>query len=417
MMQYFNSLKSLFPGDMISKTAAMLDEQEVKVSTAVSTIVASFLEVIRKKGNNPEMENIWKEAGHKNILSHVAHICQENVAPEHQALGDNFLEHLLGDKAAAFTDPIAAQTAVSKPVANRLVSMMAPIVAGFFGNLLVKEKYSMHTIFTELESQKECSLSLVPAGIRSAFKSGSTLEHKSHPHHTHHAAAHAAPVAAPASPKTEKPKTGKGWLVWLLLILLLLLLLFFWRSCRKHKARETLHATETVIAPLPPVVKADTGRKSLELVLPNGVKLNAYTGGIEDRMIAYLNSDAYKNATAKELEDKWFVFDNIRFEFNSATDLMNHSMVQVNNIAEILKAYGSAKILIAGFADKVGSKQDNISISRGRAKTIEKLLDQQGLQNQIVRTEGYGNEFAKHAASESDDARSEDRDIALRFVK
>ena len=400
-MKYFNSLQSLFPGGMISKSAAMLEEKEVNVSTAVSTIIASFLEVIRKKGNNPEMENIWKEAGNLDILSGVGHISQENVAPEQQALGDNFLEHLLGDKAAGFTDAIATKTGISKPATNRLVSMMAPVIAGFFGRQLVKEKQSMHTIFTELENQKDCSKTLVPAGIFTAFKSSGAVEHKSGTHH---------------SKKTEKSKKGRSWIIWLLLILLLLLLLFLWRSCRDRKAHDVailpVTAVDTTVAK-----KVAAEREALELTLPNGVKLNAFAGGIEDKMIRFLNSDEYKNATAKDLEGKWFVFDNIRFEFDSSEKLMGHSMVQVKNIAEILKAYKDSRIRIAGFADHVGTEQVNLAISKERAKTIEKLLDQEGVEHQVVRTDGYGEEYAKHAVTESDQARSEDRDIALRFVK
>ena len=92
-------------------------------------------------------------------------------------------------------------------------------------------------------------------------------------------------------------------------------------------------------------------------------------------------------------------------------------MEALDNIASILKNYKNAKIKIAGFADKKGTEAANMKISQERAKTIESLLEKRGVGPQIVKVQGYGDEFAKHSASESDAQRSEDRDIALRFVK
>ena len=45
------------------------------------------------------------------------------------------------------------------------------------------------------------------------------------------------------------------------------------------------------------------------------------------------------------------------------------------------------------------------------------MLDKKGVGSQIVRTEGFGDEYAKHSPQESNEKRAEDRDIALRFVK
>lgn len=158
-------------------------------------------------------------------------------------------------------------------------------------------------------------------------------------------------------------------------------------------------------------------RDTSHVMLPNGVKLVAYDDGVEEKMVEYLNSDDYKKATEKELQDKWFQFDNIDFEFGSSTQLKPESQTQLNNIIAILKAYKNAKIKVAGFADKKGTEEVNMEISKERAKTIESLLEKGGVGSQVVKTEGYGDEYAKYSANDSDEKRAKDRDIALRFVK
>jgi len=410
MENIYDSLRGLISQDMISKASTLLDERTSNVSDAVSSIVASLLGVILKNGDTPQIRNILEEAGNLNILSRTDGIYEEKPTQEQQRIGDDFLQHLLGDKAADFTAPIADRSGVSTVGTNRLISMIAPVVCGFLGNKLVKDVWSMPHLLNEIKKDKAYFVKYIPSALVSSFGLSSILNGNVNPNTT------------TTERQPEKKKSNFGWLVWLLLILLLLLIFFWWRSCRDTNTTETYSETmvveDTISQAVPDGTMVDSDeRLSTVLTLPNGATMHAYKGGVEDEMIKFLQSDEYKNATADELKNKWFEFDNIDFEFGSATELKPESRAQLDNIIAILKNYKDAKIKIAAFADKKGTEKANMEISKKRAKTIESMLDKGGVGSQVVTTEGYGDEYAKHSASESDAQRSEDRDIAFRFVK
>lgn len=415
MAHIYDIISEHFGKERIVQTAQLLEENESNVFTGIQSVVSGLLGVFVKKGRHLQMTEILEEAGKLNILSDVKTICNENPTYDQQRIGDDFLQQLLGDRAVDFSAPIATRSGLSQVAVNRLVSMVAPVVAGVLGGQMVKNRWNITRTIDEVENQRNFFSNLIPAGVVKAFDLGALLQHKAEAKAETVAPAATKPAPVPVAP----PKKKNAWINWLIIILLLLLLFLLWRSCgRKHETiveREVLTIRE---APVKPVVEnpALSETVSTELTLPNGVKLQAYKGGVEDRMITFLQSDEYKNATNDQLKNKWFEFDNIDFVFDSSTELMDHSKVQLSNIAAILKYFKDVKLVIAGKADKVGSDNVNMSISQKRAKTIETLLEKEGVTN-LVKIEGLGEKYAKHASTESDQARAEDRDIALRFTK
>jgi len=401
MANFYNSLKGLISHEMISKASLALDEQQTDISKAVSSIIPGFLGVLLKNGITPQIRNIFEEAGNLNILSDSQPVDGVEMTQDQQNIGDNFLQHILGDKAADFTDSIATYSGISKVSANNLISRLAPVVAGFLGNKLTKENFSLHGILKEIEKEKDSFSYLIPSGIVNSFGLLPIVK-------GNHAT------------KEEEPekKSGNSWVKWIILLVVLLLAFLGWRACQNEKTGVTT-AGETVPQVSAESIQAELPEEkvSTELTLSNGVKLQAYSGGVEDEIIKYLESDHYKKATENELKEKWFKFDNIEFEYGSSTNLKPESKIQLDNIVAILKNYKDAKILIGGFADKKGTEQANLKVSKERAKTVETLLEKGGIGSQIVKAEGYGDEYAKHSASESNEQRAEDRDISLRFVK
>lgn len=404
MVNIYDSLKSLVNRDMISNAATTVEEKDFNVSNAISSIIPSLLGVFLKKGNTPQIKNILEEAGNLNILADVNQVSNERPTQDQQRIGDDFLQHLLGDKAVDFTDPIADKSGITKVATNRLVSMIAPIVSGFLGNKLVREKWSMDQLFTEIRKERDQFAPFIPADLIKTFGLASVLD-------------------TTTGAGAEVKKSNFGWIVWVVLAIVLILLFFWWRSCRTDDTAvysERVAITDTIPQDDLNQQARDTSmnnRVSRDYNLPDGTTLRAYEGGVEGEMLNFLQSDEYKNASDKDLQNKWFQFDNIAFEFGSGTELKAESRAQINNIAAILKNHKNAKIKIAGFADKKGTEQANMKVSQERAKTIESMLDKAGVGSQVVKTQGYGDEYAKHSASESNEKRAEDRDIALRFVK
>ena len=153
-----------------------------------------------------------------------------------------------------------------------------------------------------------------------------------------------------------------------------------------------------------------------EVTLPNGTKLQAYPGGIEDQMVKFVQSEEYKAATNDSLKEKWFNFDDLNFVFGK-TELTAESKRQLDNITAILKAYPDVKIKIGGYTDRKGDDAANKKLSDDRAKAVQAALQKAGVGGQVPEAEGYGEQFATVEESASDDARKVDRKTAIRLIK
>lgn len=164
------------------------------------------------------------------------------------------------------------------------------------------------------------------------------------------------------------------------------------------------------------VTDTNTARKLTEVALPDGTKLQAYPGGIEDQLIKFIQSDEYKNGTADTLKDKWFNFDDLNFKFGT-TELVPESKRQLDNITAILKAFPAAKIKIGGYTDKKGDDAVNKKLSDDRAKAVKAALDKSGVGTQVPEAEGYGEQFATVAETAGDQERAVDRKTSVRLLK
>lgn len=405
MEQIFNSLKTFITPELLSVASNKLEESESKISATIPSIYAGLLAVLLKKGNSPQLKNIFDEAGNLDILSDADMACGETPTPDQQRIGDEFLQHLLGDKAADFTNAIAADKNITKVATNRLVSIIAPLFTGLLGKMIKSNKWSMPTLLNNIEAEKSQFIGYIPDALKKSF--GVFLSSSGQANQF----------------AQNKPKKNNNWIMWLILILLLLLALFWWRSCRNRPVELYQEETITTVAPANdnanrPASTNNNATASM-VTLPNGTALqNAQKGGVEDEIIKFLESDKYKNATDNDLKNVWFDLDKINFEFDSTDKLKAGYQDQLNNIIAILKNYPNAKVDIGGLADKKGTEDVNLEISEERAKTFETLLEKAGItSSQIVKTEGFGEEYAKYLASAPDNVRAKDRHITLRFVK
>ena len=179
---------------------------------------------------------------------------------------------------------------------------------------------------------------------------------------------------------------------------------------------ENEHATVTVTEGEPEAAADSTthemnnGSKaeSVKVVLPGGIELDALKGGIEDKLVAFLN-----DASTKGGKDVWFNFDNLNFKTGSA-ELTQESYSQVQNIAAILKAYPKLLIKIGGYTDKTGDSLTNLKLSQARATAVfEGLKKMNANEKQVAGAEGYGSQYAKAAADAPDEERTKDRRISL----
>jgi outer membrane protein OmpA-like peptidoglycan-associated protein len=214
---------------------------------------------------------------------------------------------------------------------------------------------------------------------------------------------------------SEEKGSKMGFYVFISLLLGIVLIWLLWLQFRHNfqGVKNTKTNTEVVVpSNNTSPENNDASNKTIELKLNNGATLNAFSNGIEDQVVKFLNSDEYKNATNEQLKEKWFNFDKIGFVFGTK-NLTPESANQIKNLQEIFKAYPDVKVKIGAYSDKKGNDETNLKISQERAEVVKSAIGAA----QITSAEGYGEKFATVDENASDEERAIDRKISIRFVK
>jgi outer membrane protein OmpA-like peptidoglycan-associated protein len=213
-----------------------------------------------------------------------------------------------------------------------------------------------------------------------------------------------------SSTQVEEKSLAGPWLPRVLgTVLVLGLIIFIGKGCHEGEEPDSSVVSEQTAKTADTVSTEMTSvRESLKVKLPGGTELDAFKGGIEDQLVAFLN-----NISSRPGKDVWFDFDNLNFKTGSA-DITAESMKQVQNIAAILKAYPKLKIKIGGYTDKTGDSVANIKLSTSRAESVVAALKNTDANPaQVTGAEGYGSTFAKAAADAPDEERKKDRRISV----
>jgi outer membrane protein OmpA-like peptidoglycan-associated protein len=144
--------------------------------------------------------------------------------------------------------------------------------------------------------------------------------------------------------------------------------------------------------------------------LPNGVELNIPQFGIENKLLTFIQD------TSKPVDpNTWFNFDRLLFDTGKAT-LQPSSQEQLDNIANILKAYPNVHVKIGGYTDNTGDPSANMTLSAERAKNVMDALVSAGIDPSRLSSEGYGDQFPVGDNS-TEEGRAKNRRIALRVTE
>jgi outer membrane protein OmpA-like peptidoglycan-associated protein len=373
---FLDLVKGQFSSELISQASSFLGESEAGISKGLDAVIPAALSGIIKKvedGDTSTLVNLAKTAYDSGILNSLSNTFSASGGGV-PSIGPSLITGLLGDKFGG--------------IAIAVFGTVVPAALALLGKYTKDNNAAPGAIASLLSSQKSSILSAVPAGLNLGkfFETPKKVEHHIHT-------------------VVEEKKSNLLWYILAGLGAIALLLLLFRGCLDKNKEAAAVEVHDTTV-----VVKTDivtVTKEPLKVKLPNGVELDAYKGGIEDLLVAFL-----LDPNAKPGNDNWFDFNDLNFKFGTA-EIVPESRKEVDNIAEILKAFPNTKIKLGGYTDKVGDEAANKKISGERAAAVAAALKELGVGGQVEGAEGYGSEFAKYPASAPEEDRLKDRRVSV----
>ncbi len=411
---------------LISQSATQFGESESGISKAISALLPAVVGGMANNADKPGVLDAIMGSTSNGMLGNLLGGTSNN------SLITTVLTAIFGDKVADITNAVSTFSGVNNSTSNSLLNMVTGATLGSVGKYAADNNIGASGITNLLQDQKGIVSSLLPAGLSLASLGVGNMFGAQE--------AEKVTVSSYDQPKVEVNRGGdthshptpdnnnnEGGSIWKWLLPLLLLGLagwFLWNNYNKDKTEEvvTTDNTEMVADSTAGMVNDSammvTPVKEVTDIDLNGKMIKGYANGMEASMITFLKSDSYKNAADDAaLKENWYDFDNVNFKIGSATELEAGSEGQIQNLAEILKAYPDAKIKIGGYTDMTGDAEKNKALSQQRADFIKSELGKLGVAAQVVGAEGYGSEFAKVPATASNEERAADRKMAVRFTK
>ena len=390
------SVKAVFPGEMMNKMAGILGESTSSVQQAMQGIIPSVITGIILKtefGDAHDTFNLAREAAKIEIpfnQTSLAWWWNSNYK------GHDYLKSLFGEKTSDLTTAIASYAGVSGQSAASLLNVVAPAAYSVLGKHMLETNMNVSGLRSFLDREKKKTLNLLPAGIFMegimGFENLSGLSEK---------------FASVETPFSQRKQSRNRVLPAIIIIASALVIGYF--LIRKQPIEAPLYSVvHKTVAPKDSLIKIPVAENRFSVKLPAGELLYVQKGGIEDQLISFFNDP--KSRPSRRFP---FNFDQLSFNPGTAT-ITNESMEQIQNIALILKAYPRAKIKIGGFNEKGGDSVLNSSVSENRAAAVAKALKSLGTNpKQIAGVEGFGSGYAKYAAEAADSLKEKDERISI----
>jgi outer membrane protein OmpA-like peptidoglycan-associated protein len=391
------SVKAVFPGEMVNKMAGILGESTNNVQQAMQGIVPSVIIGIILKteyGDAYDTLNLSKEAAKIEIPFNQTSLSwwwNTNYK------GVDYLKSLYGGKISDLTDAISSYAGVSSKSASSLLNVVAPAAYGVLGRHINESEMNVTGLKSFLNSEKKKTLNVLPAGIFMegimGFENLSGLSEKF------------------ASPETQtvREKREVKWIMPATIVAMAAGIVWYFLIRQEPPPELSSVSPVQQATPIKDTVAATPipdGRYSAKL--PGGKLLYLKKGSMEDQLAAFFN-----DPNSKPSRRFLYTFDQVKFNTGTAV-ITKESMTQIENVATILNAFPSARIKIAGFNEKGGDSVLNSELSENRAEAIAKALKTAGVnKGQLTGAEGFGSDFAQYDEDAADSLKARDRRIAI----
>jgi len=394
-----------FRGETLNSVASALGETPDKTQTALGGVIPALIGGLASSSSTSDQANSLLNVIKRNRLdtgpfSDIASAVRlPGGINSLMGMGGPLVESLFGGRAGGIAEWVSSLAGIRRSSASSLLGLALPLVLGQIGKRVLNAGGSASSLMSLLGEQRQF-LQDAPSGLTSllspATRAVATPERE---------VAHA-PMdyefesdrqAALAGAHHETRRGGHTWL-WALLLLALIPFLMFLLSRRPEVPREA--AVETRPAPaaprtgvtrpapdvprvIPPGGAAGLGTM-IDRRLPNNITLRIPVEGVERKLVEYVEDP--QSIPSKET---WFTFDRVEFETDSAT-LLPRSSEQLQNIADIMKAYPNVKLKIGGYTDNTGDDARNVKLSEDRANAAMNEIAGLGVEPSRLSAEGFG---------------------------
>lgn len=419
------NIKSYFTDEVIDKLANHLGEDKEKVAKGVDITIPSLLLGLQSQSKEG-LSSIFQSAKHlfsgfdlRDTLG--KYFAKDDKGERAHFESDNIVSEIFGDKFNGVIQSISKYLGISSESVTSLFGASIPAVIS--GITQKGGHWDVTEVGQLLNANRSSFASVIPPGLGlgifgSTFATADVARELNSPDPSQTTD----PIVPPTSPTVVHTKQGvegskKGAGIWWILILVLIVALWFLfgKGCDGDNNTDTDGTSTALDSNQSANPDGSAGSNLVDVNLPDGSSLTAFSSGIEEQLLQFLQSD-YKSWTDEQLKAKWFDFDNLNFETGTA-NVTAESQAQLENIARILRLFPDAKIKIGGYTDKRGDEAVNKRVSQERADAVKDYLAEQGLGSQVVEAEGYGSEFAQVPWDGSDKQRAKDRRVAISVRK
>ena len=390
------SVKAVFPGEMLNKMAGILGESNSSVQQAMQGIIPSVIIGIILKtefGDAFDTLNLSKEAAKIEIpfnQTSLAWWWNTNYK------GVDYVQRLFGGKISDLSQAISGFSGVSSKSASSLLNIVAPAAYSVLGRYVIESDMNVKELSSFLNNEKKKTLNAIPAGI---FLEGIMgVENFSG----------TTGKFAGTGTQAVSEKRKINWVIPVALLVLGAGVVWYFLIRQPppelpsvQPVQQTVPVRDTLAAT--PVPDARYSAK-----LPGGKLLYVTKGSMEDQLAAFFN-----DPKSKPSRRFLFNFDQVKFDAGTA-NITKESMPQIENVAVILISFPGARIKIAGFNERGGDSVLNSELSENRAEAIAKALKTAGVNSgQITGAEGFGSDFAQYAEDAADSLKMRDRRVAI----
>lgn len=324
---------------------------------------------------------------------------------------ESILGHIFGSNRDNITSTFGNLLNTTSAKAESFIGITAPLIMGYLTNWMKRKGLNFGNLVSNLFDSRNSIISALPPGITPAmfgisndFNNRTTVNEP-----------------RPEQKRVDPAPKKNNWL-WIPLLLIAALLLWWLlgKGCNREKTEviKTGNDTAVVVTDTNATIKGalnDAGDwiyevgQDIKLALKDGKELTVGEYSTENRLVTFINGNAPVDKTT------WFSLDRFYFDTGKST-LKAESKRQLENLAEILKAYPNVNLKIGGYTDSTGDNNFNMKLSQERANVAMAELVKLGIDKKRLEAEGYGSQHPV-ATNDTPEGRAQNRRIDVRVTQ